>query len=257
MIYVHHHLGLGDHIVCNAIIRNLYEIHGSIILAVRKNNYGSVRQLYKDIDLNFHQVDSDEDCYFYYHKFPGIKKILSKFFYKLPAAGRLFYVSYYKFSFLEKRLSPFYHKLPAVRIGFEYCSSDWEESLYNQMLMNYSKRFSDFYIERDRKREEKLEKNLNLPNRFAFCNVLTSSGVNDLKIKTDLPKVFLDAKTDSLFDWMGVLEKAEEIHTVDSSVFQLIKQLNLDCGKFFYDTRNFDSSRTKPSFHGSDWKIVE
>ena len=213
-IYVHHHLGLGDHIVCNAIVRSLHKKHGPVLLAVKKQNYSSVKQLYRDIDVSLHQVNCDEDCHAMYQKYPS------------------------------------------VIVGFEDLrrrnTVEWEEAFYAQMGMDYSERFTGFHIDRDHDREKALEEEINLPEEFAFCNTSTSRGCLEIEIDTRMEKIFLEEKTDNIFDWMGVIEKASEIHTVDSSIFQLIKQLNLKSNKYFYDVRNLHFSIPK----SQSWKIL-
>jgi len=215
MIYIHHHLGLGDHIVCNGLVRALYDRHEKVILAVKTHNYSSVKQLYRDLEnMRFHKVTSDAEC-----------------------------IAEYK-------------KQPFVRVGFENCRSDWEKSFYDQVGLDYSDRFSKFYISRDLEREKDLEDKLNLPEEYAFVNRTASTGSNNIELKTNLPLVELQPITDSLFDWIGVIEKAKEIHTIDSSIFQLIKQLTVKGNKFFYDMRKVDPTRTTPTFEDSGWIII-
>lgn len=214
MIYVHHHLGLGDHIVCNAIVRDLYKKYGTLTLAVKEHNHGSVKQLYRDLDIQFHKVKTDSDC------------------------------------------MPLYFKTPTIRIGFEHCRQDWEKSFYDQVGLDYSDRFSKFYISRDLEREKALEDKLNLPEEYAFVNRTASTGSSDIELKTNLSLVELQPITDSLFDWIGVIEKAKEIHTIDSSIFQLIRQLPTSGDKFFYDMRKVDSTRTTPPYEDPEWTII-
>jgi len=214
MIYIHHHLGLGDHIVCNGIVLHIRKLFKEdILLAVKKKNYPSVKALYKDIDIQFDQVDTDNNCL---KNYSG-KKIL--------------------------------------RIGFEHCRKDWEKSFYDQVGLDYSYRFSNFNLNRDLEREEDLEKVINLPEVFAFCNTNTSFKDHKLEIDSSLPLVHLREVTDNIFDWVGVILKAKEIHTVDSSIFQLIKQFNLNCRKVFYDIRKIDPTRTDPTFESNNWEI--
>ena len=44
-------------------------------------------------------------------------------------------------------------------------------------------------------------------------------------------------KTNLIFDWMGVIEKAKEIYTVDTSFFHLIKSMRLPQEKFYVHSR--------------------
>jgi len=213
-LYIHHHLGLGDHIVCNAIVRNLRKkIPNEIILAVKRINFSSVVQLYKDLDISFDLVNDDSDC---------IKNYKNK---------------------------------NVLRIGFENCRSDWERSFYDQVKLPYSRRFSDFYIQRNLEREKTLEAKLNLPKNFSLSMISSSSGKYNIDVVTKLPIIEVTPVTDSIFDWIGVIEKADELHVVDTSIFQLIKQLNIKKKKVFYDTRGIDSTRTTPTFEDNLWEI--
>lgn len=210
---IYHHLGLGDHIICNAIVRYFYEKYGMLSLFVKKHNYPSVQALYRDIKINLIKVNNDLECY------------------------------------------DFFKDYNVIKVGFEKTTfPNWEESFYHQLNMDYSLRFSKFYIERDYQRERSLEKKLNLPKEFALCNNSYSGGKIDINFKTNIHKIFLSPITDSLFDWIGVIEKAKEIHTMDSSIFQLIKQLDIKVDKYFYDTRKISQSRTSPPT--KNWIVV-
>lgn len=64
MTLLYHHLGLGDHIVCNGMVRQYHEIvtsrGGRLGLAVKPNNEKSVRSMYSDLDMDF-IVGQDSD----------------------------------------------------------------------------------------------------------------------------------------------------------------------------------------------------
>lgn len=62
MLILHHHLGLGDHFVCNGLVRYIYQNKDkNIILVVKKNNYKTVEALYSDLNIKYMLVDSDYD----------------------------------------------------------------------------------------------------------------------------------------------------------------------------------------------------
>jgi len=211
MIYIHHHLGLGDHIVCAAMIRELYKKYPHLELAVKDRNYSSIKHLFSDLDITYHLVQNDQEC-----------------------VAR-------------------YHTKPTLRIGFNGVTVDWEKSFYDQLGMEYSTRYDNFYLQRDPAREKSLEDNLDLPEEYCFVCDTTSERTYDLPTQSNLPKVKLEPITDSIFDWVGVIEKATEIHTVDTSVFQLIKQLRLGCKKVFYDV----GRTTPPTFEDSNWETIK
>ena len=215
MYYIHHHLGLGDHIVCNALVRHLISTHDDQFkLAVKTHNVGSVRQLYADTDqiildpvINDRQVKSKRE---------GVVPIKN-----------------------------------TIMVGFGSCKyPHWEKSFYDQLGIDYSKRYSGFYIQRDRERESLLLEKLKLPERYAFASTKWSGG-NTSGIKTDLPIVSLEPLTDSLFDWIPVIEQAEEVHTVDTSCFHLIKQISPKCRKVFYKKRHMPFT-----FEDDNWEVI-
>ena len=211
MYYIHHHLGLGDHIVCNALVRHLISTHDDQFkLAVKTHNVVSVRQLYADTDqIILDPVSGDHEV--------GLRS----------------------------------QNTNKIKIGFENCMfPHWEKSFYDQLGVDYAKRYSDFYIQRNRERESLLLEKLKLPKRYAFASTKWSRG-NTSDIKTVLPIVFLEPLTDSLFDWIPVIEQAEEIHTVDTSCFHLIKQISPKCRKVFYQKRAMPFT-----FEDIDWEVI-
>jgi hypothetical protein len=215
MIYIHHHLGLGDHIVCNGLVHHLLKITDEkdpLFLAVKKHNYSSVKHLYEDTRVILDKVENDQEAE---DKYKTADTVL--------------------------------------RIGFEnHRTTDWEKSFYDQLGVDYEKRYSGFSIKRNSENEENLLEKLSLPEKFAFCNFTGSTGEYKVDVNTELPIVKLRPITSSIFDWIVVLEKATEIHTMDSSIFHLIKQLSLDCKKVFYDVRNTSCTDT----FDEGWKII-
>lgn len=60
-LYIYHHLGLGDHIVCNAIIRNYAKEYDKIYLFIYPHNLESVSFMYRDLkNIEFIQVYDQE-----------------------------------------------------------------------------------------------------------------------------------------------------------------------------------------------------
>ena len=48
MKYIYHHLGLGDHIICNGIVRHFKEIHKTVTVFCRPNYFTNVEYMYRD-----------------------------------------------------------------------------------------------------------------------------------------------------------------------------------------------------------------
>jgi hypothetical protein len=230
-ILIHHHLGLGDHIVCGGLVRHKVKTLSSAVsgeelkinLVCKEHNARSVRQMYEDI-LNLEVI-----------LFPS------------HIADRQAEQTY-----------KFYDKV--FRWGFEGCDPRlWQESFYRNAFLDYSIRWSDFYIPRNKSREEKLLNYLQIETPFRFITNSSSTKVTDLPLPdSSLTDVFLEIIPEyTIFDWMAVLEMASEIHCVDSGMYQLIRQMKLQSKKVYYDNTSLDNERLKnwPDEDGS-WDIV-
>jgi hypothetical protein len=88
---------------------------------------------------------------------------------------------------------------------------------------------------RNKEKEEKLKQylNINPEDKFIFVNNnFAGPEYNykiDIELQTDLKIIYqeyIDGFT--LLDWCGVLEKAEEIHTVSTAIFFAIEALRLE-----------------------------
>ena len=212
-MYIHHHLGLGDHIVCNGLVRYLTKFETNVTLAVKKHNAASVKAMYADTNFKFDEIETDQDAINNYTN-------------------------------------------NVRRIGFEYTTNNWEESFYSQHHIDYSERWKSFYCKRNIENEQDLLNKLKLPEKFAFVNDTASSGKQTLTIDTTLPIVKLQSLTANMFDWIAVLELATEVHTIDSSIFQLIKQYSFNKRKVFYDTKHIDNTRTEHTFEDNTWETI-
>ena len=212
-ILIHHHLGLGDHFVCNGLVRYIYRHEcKNITLVVKKNNYETVKALYSDLNIKYMVVDTDSDVDF----------------------------SGYKY----------------IKIGFEFCNENkWEESFYNQINLDYNTRYEYAFFPRNTERENNLIDKLNIKGEYAFCNTACSEDDYEINIDSKYKKIYLQKLTDNLLDWIGIIENAKEIHTIDTAVFQMIKNLNLKNSKNFYTLRQTKGKGAPYSLDNQDWKI--
>jgi hypothetical protein len=88
---------------------------------------------------------------------------------------------------------------------------------------------------RNQEKENKLKHHLNISSddKFIFINNnFAGPEYNykvDIKLQTDLKIIYQEYIDDfTLLDWCGVLEQAEEIHTVSTALFFVIEALNLE-----------------------------
>lgn len=188
--YIFHHLGLGDHIICNSIIRYYSKLYEKIYLFVYQHNYNSVKFMYRDLNnIDYISVNSDSQC-----------------------DSFLFNITNF------------------VRIGFDkidVVNLHFDQSFYNQIGLNFNKRWNDFYVERDYKKEKEFfEKFGVVENEYIFVhddkNVNKSIElVSDYKIIKPIRGL-----TDIIFDYLYLIENAREIHCIDSSFKNLIDSID-------------------------------
>lgn len=195
-IHIYHHLGLGDHIVCNSIVRNYAKFYKQVFLFVKPHNYENIKFMYRDLEnINF-LIGDDE----------------------------------FANSYIQK------NNINLTKIGFEkmdirYCNFD--ESFYQCVGLDFQKMWSDFHIERDSDKELEIFKSLGIEEgKYIFVHDL--NGECKSKISSDM-KIISGSKIDcGLFDLCYTIENANEIHLMESSIKCLIDHLDLKTNKLFY-----------------------
>lgn len=190
-LYIHHHLGLGDHIICNGLVRFIQRKEPKrIVLVVKESNRNNVSRMYRDCGwIDYHPVETDHEFYNYHKNNPQIKLLRVEYDKKLHFA--------------------------------------FDRSFYESVGVSFKERWDSWYLERDFEQENLLKREINLPKDFIFVHDQSSSGKFDLKIDSDLPVIKLSKLQceKSIFDWMGVIEDAKEIHCIDSSIIHLINSM--------------------------------
>jgi hypothetical protein len=191
MYLIHHHLGLGDHIICNGLVRQLAKVK-DVTLAVKHKNLANVCRMFNDIPIEYYLIDKDESTGNIGWCFGGDKRI------------------------------------------------KFDEAFYKQAVVNFEERWNSFYIERDVKKERQLIEYICPSKKFCLVHNTASAGKVNINIETDLPIVELH-KTPiekSIFDWMGIIELASEIHCINSSFIHLVDSMQPIAKLYFHDDRS-------------------
>lgn len=197
-VLLYHHLGLGDHIMCHGIVREYCKNYDEVTIFSKPHNYVSVAFMYRDIK-NLTIIEGED-------------------------------------IFAEKFIRQNSLKYSAVvRVGFEGLDRNsgvpLEWQFYKLAGVPFEKKWSSFFIERDLGREQSLSRQLAPKNGYAFVH--EDSGrhflINRKMISPDYEILSPDIKlTDNIFDYCGIIEKAKEIHVIDSSFMFLIDCLEYD-----------------------------
>ena len=231
-LYIHHHLGLGDHFACNGMVRYILKEWGyNQVTVFSKDNYFSmVDFMYRDNEkIKVIKIDKDKE-------YESVRKIIN--------AG-----------LSESEDNDF------LIVGHQNYNENAEnkncwEIFYDQVEIPYNVRKDFFHVERDLKEEERVFSNLNPANEpFLFLHDDKERGFNlnrDHILNKDL-RIIENDVTENIFYFIKILQEAEEIHCMESSFKTLI---DLYCGQeslFFHDFRGHPLGTQS----NKNWKTIK
>jgi hypothetical protein len=205
-IVVHHHLGLGDHFICNGLVRHLAEQHGHIFLACKRASFATVACLYEDEPtIEPFPIDREPD--------------------DVEAFAR--------------RVGA-----PLVRIGFDACDrSRFDQSFYEQMGVPFAFRWSKFRLPASISGEDEMYERLAPASPYRVVHRETSHGVYALRFDHTMPAIELRGRRvdggafENLLLYRRLIERATEVHCINSSVIHLVDSLDAPARLVFHDAR--------------------
>ena len=230
-IQIYHHLGLGDHIICNGLIREISKKFDVVYLITKEKYIKSVKYMYRDLHkIILVPVLNDDDAN---------KKI-------------------------DKNIG-------LIKIGFDKFNRKYEvfdQSFYSQVGLDFSHRWKSFYFERNSTQEEHLYRILNPTNEpyiFIHDDPSRLLNIDFVKIRTKYKKIriydeikktkgkLLDEFT--IFDYSMVLERASEIHCIDSSFKNLVDSMaNIKAKLYFHQYVKGDKECSTVREY---WKVID
>lgn len=203
-VYIYHHLGLGDAIACNGLVRHYAETYDRVFVFSKPNNIKNSAYMYRDEpkiklialdDLgvrSFMQINTSNEYVVVGHTPDYFNKLNNNVF----AFDEGFYIM--------------------ANVPFEY---KWDKFYYERNTEREKEVFYDVYGLKDDEPYVFIHESKERPiNR----NVPTMR-----VIKPDNMEV-------SLFDYLYLLEKASEIHVMNSSFMNLIDCIQLNNPNIFY-----------------------
>ena len=212
MKYIYHHWGLGDHIICNGMVRHYYEKDNNIRLFCNKRNVTNIEYMYRDLNkIELFPFDYDIQC-----------------------------VKYIKENCIENDL---------IKIGHERCSPNFnipfDMDFYRIAGLDFSIRFNKFYIKRDHEKEDEVFNSLNPNNeKYIFIHDDPSKGyiINTSRINANYKIIHNDMRF-LVFNYIKLIEMAEEVHFMQSSFKELICSYTLKKPKLYQHNyvRNFNA----------------
>ena len=242
-IIIYHHLGLGDHIHCNGLIRFMLKQirNAEIYIFTRENFKKMIKFMYRDekkikliiIPKNI----NDESSY--------VNNFLKK----------IKYFKFYKICFenIKRNLHQINKNLTV------------DQLFYKQMNISYKKRYTQTFWQRDLVKEKKLYNKLIKIKPYIFIHDDAKRGftIPDALINPKFNIIRNDPKN-SIFDYGLILENASQIHLMESSIRCMLETLKPKKKIFYlYKFKKMDHFKSVPFFKNKKmigsrykWKFV-
>lgn len=198
-IYIKQHMGLGDNIVCNGMVRKIAQDNPNceIIVPVRQHNAENVIRMFRDNNKII--IDSFNDID-YRHMGSIVDK---RDYYKIMSCCVNPHVAYRKY---------------------------FDDAFYLEIGMSPNVKKDYFYIQRDEEKENIVFEEMIIKKGikdYIFLHEKSSDNIIiDRKRLPNLPIVYADPNY-AFFDLLKVIEKATECHLISSSFVSL-----MTCEKF-------------------------
>ena len=237
---IYQHLGLGDLILCNGLIRYLISIENTSkknFLICKNSNLKSARFMYRDVkNLRIIGINEKKD------EKEEVSLVLKKF------ANRA--VNYIKIG------HDFY--VPTEFLNINNKGNRWPCDIifYKQFNIPFKFRYTKSFWKRNLASEKKLFNKLTNKKKYAFVHDDVSRGLNiDDKYISNNLKIIRNNNNELIFDYGLLLENADEIHVMESSFRQLMETLNIKTKKLFlYKGR--DRYHAIPLYNKATGKLI-
>jgi len=204
VVIVTPHQGLGDHILCNGIYRELADQYKIVFITVKRTYRPQISRMLSDLDnIIFINIPITRTW-----TTTRVIQILARIF-RIKIVGLGSY---------GKNFFP-----PNLR---------FDENFYNQANVNFENRWAKFRVERNISKEEELYSLLNCKaNSYIFLHEDFSRNftINRDFLSNEFDVVTPSADPDqfSVFDYRKVIENAREVHVIESSFAAFIESLEL------------------------------
>lgn len=205
------HMGTGDQIILNGMIRYLALFHESVLLVANRKQALTIEFMYRDIadKVKFLYVDRDEDISPVYGADLGIMNSYSNKGYIILPLGN--------------------HRCDIKWLEGE---TDFAEAFYKQANVPYEVRWRYFFVARDEEREERMYRAGISAMKTANYAFIHDDPTRQMTIRRDHDSISSElvlyhpnssdtnpicGQPDVIFDYCKLIENAEELHMMDSS----------------------------------------
>ncbi len=218
LISIHHHLGLGDHLICNGLVRHFAKQYKVQLFCKAKNMYNVSVMFSDDKNISLIAVNEDKDIESY---------DLSK-------------TNYLKIGI-------------ALNSNFDYNKLNccWDSIFYDQSQIPFDLSWSEFNYNKPTTQQP-------VPDKpYAFICDKGSDGINGIDysaVGEDLIKIY--GNKGYFFDNIDLIQNATEIHTINSAYIHLIDRMNgINTDKLFYH-KNFVKKPYSDFTNNKYWVVI-
>lgn len=215
-------MGLGDMILCNGLVRNICKKFNKVATFVKPEYYSSIAFMYRDL-LNLEVIPIPETN-------------IDEYLLKVP---------------VENKITIGFHNIEKLLSMYRF-----DECFYRQVGLNFQRRWSDFYLNRDKKREEEIMAHFKLKkNEYIFIHDDRGRGYNLQPglLPTNIQHFRPDIAIKNIFDYCTVIENAKEVHVMDSSFKHIVDSLDMENSLFYHiyvrGASNINVSNCRQNWH--------
>jgi len=232
-VFIQCHQGLGDHLICNGIYLNLAMNNSFVLIPVRKRYESELEKLIKHAP-NIKTI-SYPDFYFTEMTIAHGEILANKGF-------KILKLGYFNKKYLE-------------------LADRFDESFYVQANLDFRHRWDSFAYSANRAEEEHVFRELvGNKDSFAFLHDDINRGfqINESLVSPDLEIIRPNRRKTSIFDYRLVIERATEIHCIESSFSVFIDNLGVSAPKKFihrYARPEAINDKKHEASYKSNWKI--
>jgi hypothetical protein len=200
-ILLYQHLGLGDHILCNAMVREIAGESDSVTLMARASNVGSVKYMFRDVpNLTVLPVANDREASRRVREWKrrGMKVMLNGM-----------------------------HDRQRGKLEWQ---EQFDEAFYRMADVPYEYRWSKFKVPSDSAAEQRVYERLiqRTPYLFVHDDKRRGFTIASKRLPAGIPVIRPEAGlTDIIFHYKKIIEGAAEIHCISSSFAQWIENAGL------------------------------
>lgn len=221
--YLYTHLGLGDIILCNGLIRNVCKQKQHVTIFCKPKYYVSVSYMLRDLqNLNILPYDDTQ----------AIEHIQN------ISKDNVYYVGHHNIDNLIQTFT-------------------FDECFYKQIGLNFERRWSDFFILRDINLEDSFFKQVAPKQPYVFIHDDFDRGfhIDETYVNKNL-QIFRPTISDNIFKYCKIIENASEIHCMDSSFKHIVDSLPIQHNKLFYHLYIRGTNNRAYTQSKLDWKKI-